>query len=432
MREDLNGVVEEMGFYNNQPEDSRKKSSVWQWAGVIALSAIVGSGATLAMVPILQSQEAIPTVAPTAGDTSDAPIASNVNAKVGDCITAVVKQAEPAVMGVVNYAQISDFFNQNSKLEPTGVGTGVLIYKDNMCGYAVTNNHVVEGAAKVEVVLGSGKHIHADVVGTDPFTDLAVVKIPLDAVRSIDPVEFANSDEIQAGEPAIAIGTPMGLDFADSVTAGIVSAKQRIMPVEDPQTQQTLDYQAVIQTDAAINPGNSGGPLLNIDGQVIGINSSKIVAQNFEGMGFAIPANEVKAIANQIMKSGHADHPALGIAGESLSAIPEQWWPNVPVDYGVWIRGVTSADAKKAGLKAQDVIVSTDGKSIKNMAELRTYLFQKQPGEIITLTVYRGNQKMDLKIKLGKMPSAHTGQQQPGDEQSSSADPLDPFSIPTQ
>lgn len=426
-----------MGFYSNRSENFDKNSGLWRWVGVIALSAIVGSGATLAMVPVLHRQGAIPAVAHA--DTGAAtPISSIVNVAVGDGVTQAVKQVEPAVMGIVNYAQVSDFFNQSSKLEPNSVGTGVLIYKDSKYGYAVTNNHVVDSAAKVEVVLETGKHIHADVVGTDPYTDLAVLKIPLDAVKSITPATFANSDDIEAGEPAIAIGTPMGLDFADSVTAGIVSAKQRIMPVEDVQTQthQTLDYQAVIQTDAAINPGNSGGPLLNIQGQVIGINSSKIVAQNFEGMGFAIPSNEVKAISNQIMKSGHADHPALGITGQSLSALPEQWWPNVPVDYGVWIQTVTSADVKQAGLQPQDVIVSIDGKNIKNMADLRTYLFQKQPGNIVTLTVYRESQKMDMKMKLGQMQAIRPSQQPSSNGRGSDAPPtgsLDPFNpIPSQ
>lgn len=426
-----------MGFYNTDEknkslrrEKDSRKSGAAKWIGTVALSAMVGSGATLVLLPAVQNGNFRAVMAAQSSSDNVAPMVNHVNVSINDGITSAVKKVEPAVMGVVNYAQVSDFFSQQTKLQASGVGTGVLVSKDGHYGYIVTNNHVVEGAAKVEVVLTSGKHVQAIVVGTDPYTDLAVLKIPTDNVRNISPAQFGNSDDLQAGEPAIAIGTPMGLDFADSVTAGIVSATKRIMPVEDPQAQQTLDYQAVIQTDAAINPGNSGGPLLNISGQVIGINSSKIVAQNFEGMGFAIPANEVKNIAGQIMKTGHATHPALGIEGYSLSSLPEQWWPNVPVDYGVWVKTVTSAEAKHAGLRDQDVIVGIDGHSVKTMADLRTYLFQVNPNQTVTLNIYRGNIEQSLKTKLTAMDAAATDAAPTMQGSGESADPLDPFASP--
>lgn len=344
---------------------------------------------------------------------SAAPFTSGVNAAVTQPVfetgvTRVVHQVKPAVMGIVNYAVVTDEFAETTKLRPAGVGTGVLFHKDSRYGYAVTNNHVVEGAVKVEVVLASGRHAQASVVGTDPYTDLAVLKVPLAVVKNIRPVVFENSDKVQDGEAAIAIGTPLGLDFADSVTAGIVSATKRIMPVEDPQSERTLDYQAVIQTDAAINPGNSGGPLLNIKGKVIGINSSKIVAPNFEGMGFAIPSNEVKTIADQMMKKGHATHPAIGLTGESLSSVPQQFWPNVPVDYGVWVRKVTTKKAQSSGIQPEDVIVGIDKKTVKTMADLRTYLFRKAPEEVVTLDVYRNDKRMQLKVTLGEMKAVNT------------------------
>jgi len=215
------------------------------------------------------------------------------------------------------------------------------------------------------------------------------------------------------------------LDFADSVTAGIVSAKKRIMPVDEPQLRQTLDYQAVIQTDAAINPGNSGGPLINIRGEIIGINSSKIVAPNFEGMGFAIPANEVQTIATEILKTGHAVHPALGISGISLSAMSEQYWPDVPVDYGVWVGSVPGDTPARNGLRAQDVIVAIDGKTVKNMADLRTYLFRDKPGQTVQLRVYRRNQQMEIRMKLSEMKSVNTTQ-----APNSTFGGADPFTIP--
>jgi serine protease Do len=422
-----------VGFYNdyNEYRRFRKPGEIGRWIAVVVVSALVGSAATLAMIPVLSNRGVLPTTAPTAA-VSDVegkvqPVTTAVNVTVSGGITEAVKRVAPAVMGVVNYAQVSDYFSQNTKLEATGVGTGVLFYKDDNYGYAVTNNHVVEGAAKVEVVLGSGKHVTASVVGTDAYTDLAVLKIPINAVKNIEPAVFANSDNIEVGEPAIAIGTPMGLDFADSVTAGIVSAKKRIMPVEEPQTHQTLDYQAVIQTDAAINPGNSGGPLVNIHGEVIGINSSKIAAPNFEGMGFAIPANEVRTIADQIMRTGHALHPALGIRGSSLQALREIYWPDVPVDYGVWVQAVVSKEARDGGLKPEDVIVAIDGHTVKTMADLRTWLFQMKPGQNVKLRVYRGQQLLNLDVKLGQMQSMNTTNMQPNQDNS---DGSDPFSIP--
>lgn len=391
-----------MGFYTDKPQtDTRKSSGVGRWIAVVVVSALVGSGSTAALLPRFMNSGAGGFTPSTV--SSSTPVTSSVtNVSVNDGIVQAVKKVKPAVMGVVNYSLQSNYFSQSSQLQPTGVGTGVLFYKDNNYGYFVTNNHVVDGAAKVAVVLTSGEHVNATVVGTDPFTDLAVLKVPIKYVSNITPVQFANSSDIQVGEPAIAIGTPMGLDFADSVTAGIVSAKARTMPVENPQnTSQVLDYQTVIQTDASINPGNSGGPLLNINGQVMGINSSKIVAQGFQGMGFAIPANEVQTIVGEIMKTGHAVHPALGITGYSLSSLPQQYWPSVPVNYGVWVQSVTSASAKSAGLKAGDVIVAVDNHTIQGMSDLRTYLLQLQPGQTVTLKVYRGSQSLTLHVKLG-------------------------------
>lgn len=399
-----------MGFYRQNERTTHRNTVPWRWLAVVAVSALVGAGTTALIVPSFQTHESVTTSASTFADESPqaTPVSATVNVTVRDGVTQAVKKVEPAVMGVVNYTQVSDFFSQQTKIQATGVGTGVLFQKDRRFGFVATNNHVVQGAAKVEVVLGTGKHVQAEVVGTDPFTDLAVLKVPISVVKNIQAAQFANSDHIEVGEPAIAIGTPMGLDFADSVTAGIVSAKKRIMPVEDPQSNQTLDYQAVIQTDAAINPGNSGGPLLNIYGSVIGINSSKIVAQNFEGMGFAIPSNEVRNITEQIMATGHAVHPALGILGFSLSSMPEQYWPDVPVDYGVWIKSVTSKPAKASGIQPQDVIVGIDGHDVRTMADLRTYLFQVKPGQDVTLRVYRGSQQLTLKVKLGAMNSITT------------------------
>lgn len=428
-----------MGFYDNHDRENKLRSKLGalragRWIGVVVLSALTGSGATVAVLSAFHNSGlATPVVASSALSNSGSPVAvpTSVNVSVSDDMTQVVKKVEPAVMAVVNYADVSNSFSQQSQLQPYGVGTGVFFYTDGQNAFIVTNNHVVQNAAKVEVVLGTGKHVNATVVGTDPYTDLAVLKIAASNLNNVTPVTFANSDLLQAGEPAIAIGTPMGLDFADSVTSGIISAPKRIMPVQTPDRNQVLDNQTVIQTDAAINPGNSGGPLLNIQGQVIGINSSKIVEQDVSGMGFAIPSNQVQNIANQLMKTGHALHPALGISEQSLSDLPEQYVPDVPVNYGVVVEAVSSAQAKSAGLQPQDVIVSIDGHPVKNDADLRTYLFQDKPGQTVKLQVYRGSHETTLNVQLTTLPSPNTTANNSGSNPSGSngqTDPLDPFS----
>ncbi|RIV17099.1 PDZ domain-containing protein, partial [Alicyclobacillaceae bacterium I2511] len=401
-----------MGFYSDPEAKSTARKQgrggvTAKWATVVVLSALVGSGATLASVAGLQNAGLLSQSSANAVNVPNSPVGvSNVNVNINNGITQVVKQVEPAVVAVINYADVSNPFSQQTSLQEQGIGTGVYFYHDSQFAYIVTNNHVVMGAVKAAVVLQSGKHVTATIVGTDPYTDLAVIKVPLTDLRGVQPATFGNSNNIQVGEPAIAIGTPMGLDFADSVTSGIVSGKQRMMPVEDPQNpQQVFDYQAVLQTDAAINPGNSGGPLLNIQGQVIGINSSKIAAQNFEGMGFAIPSNEVIQIADEIIKTGHAVHPALGISGQSLSTVLQSYPVNVPVDYGVYVIGVSSSNAKAAGLKTGDVIVSVNGQTVKGLADLRTALFQVNPGQTVSLGVYRGSQHLNLQEKVGEMQS---------------------------
>ncbi|MCL6444997.1 MAG: trypsin-like peptidase domain-containing protein [Alicyclobacillus sp.] len=412
--------------FSPKKRDLGQRATWPRWA-TTALAAVFGSGVTaaafvLAIAPRLttpdaavSSNSAVQTASNNVGgaasiDTSAIQgVASTSENSLATNVTKVFKAVEPSVVAVVNYANVSNYFTQQTQLQEYGVGSGVLFQKDANYAYIVTNNHVVEGAAKLEVVLYTGKHITAKLVGADPYTDLAVIKIPVAQVKNVTPAQFVNSDTIQVGQLAIAIGTPMGLDFAESVTSGIVSATQRLMPVEEPQTQQTLDYQNVIQTDAAINPGNSGGPLLDADGRVMGINSSKIDATGFEGMGFAIPSNEVRTVVQQIMSTGKVEHPALGISAYSLATLPQQIWPNVPVDYGVYVAKVTSANAQAGGLKAGDVIVAVNGKTIQDEADLRTALFSLKPGTTVTLKVYRNSTALTLKVKLGTMDVSGDG-----------------------
>ncbi|QQE80648.1 S1C family serine protease [Alicyclobacillus sp. SO9] len=420
-------------FRNSSNDGGNNRTSVQtvlKWGGTFVLAAAVGAGTTLWGWSHFRANAAVmtPSVA-TAQQTSTPQNSITLKTPSPNWVTSVVKKVKPAVMGVVNYTKQTNFFSQKSQLKPYGVGSGVLFYKNKKYGYLVTNHHVVAGAAKVSVVTVGGVHLQAHVVGSDPFTDLAVVRVPLQKIKNVPVVQFANSSKIEAGQPVVAIGNPMGLAFQDSVTSGIVSAKQRTMPVQTESSHQTLDYQSEIQTDAPINPGNSGGPLLNQNGKIIGINDNKIVAQGFSNMGFAIPANEVKQIADEILKTGHVVHSEIGIDGYPLSAVPVSMRPNVPVNQGVWISAVNSSKAKSSGLKRGDVIVSIDGHAVTGTAGLRTYVFQKNPGQKVTLTIYRGQHKMKLHVTLQKYKMV----KQSSTSSSSSTqqgDPLNPFSAP--
>jgi len=391
-----------------------------RWIATVVVSALVGAGATLGVIAATRNESLSPSTISNSAPPASATKPMSVNVNINDDITQVVKKVEPDVVAVVNYTTTSNFFTQQSQTQESDIGSGVYFYRNGDNAYIVTNNHVVQGGSKVQIVLMTNKRVNATVVGTDPYTDLAVLRVPASTFPGIQPAQFANSDDIQVGEPAIAIGTPMGLDFADTVTAGIISGDQRMMPVEDPTSDAVLDYQPVIQTDAAINPGNSGGPLLNAAGQVVGINCSKIVAPNFEGMGFAIPSNEVLNIAFQIIKTGHAVHPALGIEGIDLSSIPSGYLPNdIPVDYGVYIESVDSANAKRAGLQQGDVIIALNGKTVQSIADLRTELFTLKPGQIVPIVVYRGDRKLTLQIKIGEEQSPNTTESGGSSNQSS-------------
>ena len=216
--------------------------------------------------------------------------------------TPVVRAAKavgPAVVGITNKAVARDWFN--NPVETEGVGSGVIFRSD---GYIVTNNHVIDGAKEIIVSLSDGRSLKGQLIGKDEFTDLAVVKVD---ERNLPTAAFGNSDTVVVGEPAIAIGNPLGLEFQGSVTVGVISALNRTLDVSDKRVK-------LLQTDAAISPGNSGGALVNADGEVIGINSAKVSAAAVEGMGFSIPINTVQTIVNELIEKGYVARPYLGVS----------------------------------------------------------------------------------------------------------------------
>lgn len=314
-------------------------------------------------------------------------------------IAGMVDGAKDAVVSVMNY-QTTDA--QSNKTQQTGTGSGVIYKKVGNQAFIVTNNHVVEGAKQLEVTLSNGKKLQAKLVGTDQWLDLAVVQIDGTDITKI--ATLGNSDNVRAGDTAIAIGSALG--FAGTVTEGIISSKDREIPV-DINGDGKEDWQAqVIQTDASINPGNSGGALLNANGEVIGINSSKIAQQAVEGIGFAIPINVAKPTLDALEKDGQVKRPFMGIQLSSLDELPSVISDRlkIPKDVtgGVLVADVTAnSPAGKAGLQRYDLIVGLDDQNIENSVEFRKYLYDKKKvGDKIVVSYYRDGQKQQKTIIL--------------------------------
>ena len=330
--------------------------------------------------------------------------------------TQAVEKVQDAVVSVINYQtqssnSLSSIFGNiesSDELAVAGEGSGVIYKKDGDTAYIVTNNHVISGAEKIDILLASGEKLSGELVGADTYSDIAVIKIAADKVTTI--AEFANSDTIKVGETAIAIGSPLGSVYANTVTQGIISSLSRT------ETSQTEDGQTIstnaIQTDTAINPGNSGGPLINIQGQVIGINSSKITSSSVsssgvavEGMGFAIPSNDAVQIINQLETNGKVTRPALGVQMVNLtdlstSQLEKAGLANTDLTSGVLIVSTQSGLPADGKFEPYDVIIEIDGETIENKSDLQSELYKHQIGDTITVTYYRNNKKMTVDIKL--------------------------------
>ncbi|MDQ6599123.1 PDZ domain-containing protein [Bacillus salipaludis] len=334
--------------------------------------------------------------------TAQPTVAKSSGASIADTVEKVSK----AIVGIENYQkqQNSDFFGNSSPSSQsveTGSGSGVIFQKNNNDAYIVTNNHVVEGASKLEISLYNGEKTKAEVVGTDALTDLAVLKIDAKYVNAT--ASFGDSSTLRPGDQVYAIGNPLGLDLSRTVTQGIISATNRSIAVDTSAGSWDTN---VIQTDAAINPGNSGGALINSQGQVIGINSLKISENGVEGLGFAIPSNDAIPIVNQLIKNGKIERPYIGIGLEDLDQIPQIYWQNLPssVQKGVMITQVDPhSAASSSGLEVKDVIVSMNGTKIGSSSELRKYLYTKvNVGDTVKFGVYRNGKLKTIDVKLSK------------------------------
>lgn len=397
-----------MGFYDDHtlPKRERQpKRGSYIWTALI--SAIIGGLIVLGFSPMLTQNNIEPgTVAEDSNDNGKETAVGQtetVNVDVSGDIVDAVDKVRPAVVGVVNLTNNVNPWTQDTQSVQQGTGSGVIFETVGDKARVATNHHVVAGAQEIEVVLSDGTHVTAELLGTDELTDLAVLEIDAAGVTTV--AEFGNSGKLKVGEPAIAIGNPLGLEFSQSVTTGVISATDRSIQVN----RNTSIH--VLQTDAAINPGNSGGPLVNIAGQVIGINSLKIAQQGIEGLGFAIPSNDAKPVIEDLIKNGRVIRPYMGIVPIDLEAVPMNDRIRVlrlpeDVTKGVLVYSIErEGPAFSGGLRQNDVIVSLDGETIEKPSELQRYLFkQKRIGDEMSVTFYRNGEKQTIKMTLGETP----------------------------
>ena len=405
-----------MGYYDDHTQ-GRYREQKSRRGGVFLASlagAIIGAILVILAIPTLSKHGVLPyeltadqnQAAETNNQDNQQNVVKKVSYDVNTNTTKAVEKTGAAVVGI-NNIQSSSFWSGNgdSSEEAAGTGSGVIYKKAGNKAYVVTNHHVVEGAASLEVSLDDGTKIAAKLLGSDIWTDLAVLEIDASKIKKV--AEFGNSDSLKLGEPVIAIGNPLGATFSGSVTQGIISGLKRTIPVDINQ-DGVVDWQSeVLQTDAAINPGNSGGALINMEGQVIGINSMKISQEAVEGIGLSIPINSAKPIIDDLEQFGVVKRPYMGVDLKSISEIPAYYQAQTlklprDVNYGVALRQVMpNSPASDAGLQELDVIVEMDGEKINDVIDLRKHLYQKKKiGEKLKVKFYRAGKLKETTLTL--------------------------------
>jgi serine protease Do len=390
-----------MGYYDEQPDYKQPKRSASPIFTSI-VSAIIGGLIVLLLSPSLTRMGLLPSVD---GNLPQTTVGNKqvTSVKVNSDITSAVKKAAPAVVGVINLKRSFNFF-ETEELQQSS-GSGIIFEKIDGKARIITNYHVIQGGSRFKVIIPNGndknQEVEARLLGGDQLTDLAVLEISDKYVTAI--ADLGNSDQLTAGEPAIAIGNPLGL--GQSVTTGVISSPKRAFKVDE---QTTTD---VIQTDAAINPGNSGGALINISGQVIGINTLKIAEQGVEGLGFAIPINDARPIVEKLIKYGKVSRPYLGVQMVDVADLTQEARQqlNLPnnITSGVALYELEpGSPADQAGMEPGDVITALDGQIVKSGSDIRQYMYTKKAvNDKMEVTYFRNGKKQTATITLGEAPS---------------------------
>ena len=371
---------------------------------IILISFFSGVLGSLTILQLNQKQET---------NTQNSTTITQTSVKNENSTTKAVDKVKDAVVSIITYSANSQnsLFGYGESDTDTNTeqvssqGSGVIYKKDGEYAYIVTNTHVINGANKVDIRLADGTKVPGEIVGTDTYSDIAVVKISSEKVSAV--AEFGDSSQLTVGETAIAIGSPLGSEYANTVTQGIVSSLNRTVSLKS-EDGQAISTKA-IQTDTAINPGNSGGPLINIQGQVIGITSSKIATNggtSVEGLGFAIPSNDAIKIIEQLEKNGKVTRPALGIQMVNLSNLSTTDLQKLKlpdnITSGVAVRSIQPNMPANGHLEKYDVITKVDGNPIASATELQNALYSHSVGDEITITYYRNGKEETTTIKLDK------------------------------
>ncbi|MGD8633440.1 MAG: trypsin-like peptidase domain-containing protein, partial [Anaerolineales bacterium] len=379
--------------YTRDP-DPGARSPLLRTLAIALLSSLLGGIAGGALVLIVQQNRTPASPAAAGFNPTTTPAELSVTVDYNSEVTNVIGDVGPAVVTVINHKQRGiSFFG--TPINRTSSGSGFIISDD---GYIVTNNHVIDGAESLEVILADATTLPASLVGNDIYADLAILQVDgqMPAVAN-----WGNSDALKPGETLIAIGSPLG-DFTNTVTVGVVSATERSIEID-----QDYALEGLIQTDAAINQGNSGGPLLNLAGEVIGINTlivrggGSVVA---EGLGFAVPSNTARAIAEQVIDNGYFARPNLGIRWVTITPTLANRY-RLPVDYGIYITDVfRNGPAAKANLAPGDIITGIQDVPINSEHPFQNQLFQFEPGDQVSVQILRQGELLERDIDLGTMP----------------------------
>jgi len=391
-------------FYDFDKQAYRRRGRFWRYFIVAIVFMLIGATAMYYISPMMyQNKEKESVISkqedlekqgkdeekdefiPQLGSRGDLFISSD------NPVVDIAEKVGPAVVGITNRRVIyyRDFFFGQTIEQPTeGYGSGIIISED---GYIVTNNHVVENAKELYVILEGGKEVEAKLIGTDPATDVAVVKID---EPNLTVAKLGDSDKVRQGELAVAIGNPLGHDLAGTVTVGVISAVNRTLQVDGREFK-------LLQTDAAISPGNSGGALVNANGEVIGMNTMKLSSSASEGLGFAIPSNVFIPIAEQLIKNGRIERPGLGVGVREVT-------DEMAKEYGypkgiIIVQIARNGAADKAGLLPNDIILSIEGEKVTTLDQLKAAINKHKVGDVIKLRVWRNGKEFDLPVKLQQL-----------------------------
>lgn len=352
-----------------------------------------GAGAAVMLVVVLLVQA-------LAGTGSAKPAALSVQQMEDSYNNAVVQAAERVKLAIVSIVNLQP--NDKNELKQTGIGSGIVFEKNGSKVRIVTNYHVVDGGKQFEIYTASGEKKKAELLGKDQITDLAVLETDASNLTSI--AEFGDSGSLKAGETVIALGNPLGLGFSPTVTKGIVSSPKRSIPISFAMDGQYDWEMELIQTDASINQGNSGGALVNLDGQVVGINSLKISDMGVEGLGFAIPIKDAEPVIRSLIDNHKVIRPLMGVSTQELQLFQGTEELKLPADVKSGLIVIeASGPAKSAGLKSEDVIVALNGKKIETTVQLRKFLYNESKiGDKIEVAYYREGKKQKTELTLAE------------------------------